>query len=126
MRITGLDHIVLRATDPEMTLAWYTGALGLAGERVDEWRRGDAPFPSVRVDAATIIDLFRADGAPGGANLDHFCLVMPAADWEEMVAAGTIAVDRGPSEVFGARGVGMSVYTRDPDGTVVELRRYDD
>ena len=130
MRVTGLDHIVLTTPDPERALAWYTGVLGLAGERVDEWRRGEAPFPSVRIDAGTIIDLFRADGDDGGQlqgrNLDHFCLVMPAADWEEMVAAGDIPVERGPSKVFGARGMGTSIYTRDPDGNVVELRRYDD
>lgn len=129
MRITGLDHIVLNTTDPERALAWYTQVLGLAGERVDEWRRGEAPFPSIRIDATTIIDLFRAEAHQGGGtperNLDHFCLVMPAADWEAMVAAGEVQVERGPSKVFGARGVGMSVYTRDPDGNVVELRRYE-
>jgi extradiol dioxygenase family protein len=78
----------------------------------------------VRVDGATIIDLFRSER--DGENLDHFCLVMPAADWEAMVAAGTVPVVRGPSQVFGARGMGMSVYTTDPDGNTVELRRYDD
>lgn len=140
MRITGLDHIVLNTTDPERSLAWYTEVLGLTGERVEEWRHGAAPFPSVRVDATTIIDLFRVEagatatatatgtgtGTATVANLDHFCLVLPSADWEDMVAAGVIPVERGPSRVFGARGMGMSVYTRDPDGNVVELRRYDD
>lgn len=129
MRISGLDHIVLNTPDPERALAWYTEVLGLAGERVDQWRRGEAPFPSVRIDATTIIDLFQAEPHEGGEapkqNLNHFCLVMPAGDWEAMVAAGEIPVERGPSEVFGARGVGMSVYTRDPDGNVVELRRYE-
>ncbi len=130
MRITGLDHIVLSTADPERALAWYSGVLGLAGERVEEWRRGDAPFPSVRIDGSTIIDLFRTGpapaGTPGVGNLDHFCLVMPAADWEVMVAEGRIPVDRGPSKVFGARGMGESIYTHDPDGNTVELRRYDD
>jgi catechol 2,3-dioxygenase-like lactoylglutathione lyase family enzyme len=51
---------------------------------------------------------------------------MPAAEWEDMVESGTIPVERGPSKVFGARGMGMSIYTRDPDGNLVELRRYDD
>lgn len=123
MRITGLDHIVLNTADAERSLAWYTDVLGLSGERVDEWRRGEAPFPSVRIDESTIIDLFEQER--GAENLDHFCLVMPAADWEQMVAGGAIPVERGPSKVFGARGMGESVYTRDPDGNTVELRRYD-
>ncbi len=134
MRITGLDHIVLNTPDQERALAWYTGVLGLAGERVEEWRRGEVPFPSVRIDAGTIIDLFRAEGRspatvsadPETLNLNHFCLVMPAADWEAMLEAGQIPVERGPSNVFGARGMGVSIYTRDPDGNVVELRRYED
>ncbi|MDA8046839.1 MAG: VOC family protein [Actinomycetota bacterium] len=127
MRISGLDHIVLNTPDPERSLAWYTDVLGLAGERVEEWRRGNVAFPSVRIDAGTIIDLFRSDGGPArSANLNHFCLVMPAADWEQMVETGDIPVDRGPSEVFGARGMGRSIYTHDPDGNTVELRRYDD
>ena len=124
MRITGLDHIVLNTPDPERSLAWYCGVLGLEGERVEEWRRGEVPFPSVRIDGSTIIDLFQAER--GEANLDHFCLVMPAADWEEMVREEAVPVERGPAEVFGARGMGMSIYTRDPDGNVVELRRYAD
>lgn len=130
MRIIALDHIVLNTPDPGRALAWYTGVLGLAGERVEEWRRGEVPFPSVRIDASTIIDLFGVDPASAGTkrepNLDHLCLVMPAADWEEMLEAGDIPVERGPSNVFGARGMGVSIYTRDPDGNLVELRRYDD
>ena len=123
MRITGLDHIVLNTTDAERSLRWYREVLGLEGERVDEWRRGEAPFPSVRIDDSTIIDLFQK--VRGSENLDHFCLVMPADDWQQMVDAGTIPVERGPAKVFGARGMGTSIYTRDPDGNTVELRCYD-
>ncbi len=104
------------------SLTWYTDVLGLAPERAEEWRKGEAPFPSVRVSPDTIIDLFHADRT--GENMNHLCLVMPADEWDAMVAAGTIPVERGPTKVFGARGVGQSIYTRDPDGNLVELRRY--
>ena len=124
MNITGLDHIVLNVSDAERSLAYYTGVLELRGERIEEWRAGAAPFPSVRVDDSTIIDLFVAESS--GANLDHFCLVMPTADWEEMVASNRLEIVRGPSRVFGARGMGLSVYTRDPDGNTIELRHYPD
>ena len=40
----------------DATLAWYDRFAGLAGVRVDEWRRGEAPFPSLRVTEETIID----------------------------------------------------------------------
>jgi catechol 2,3-dioxygenase-like lactoylglutathione lyase family enzyme len=60
--ITGFDHLVLRCADVDSTLAWYVDTLGLAQVRVDEWRSGVAPFPSVRVSAETIIDLVPATG----------------------------------------------------------------
>jgi catechol 2,3-dioxygenase-like lactoylglutathione lyase family enzyme len=124
VNVTGLDHIVLNVSDAERSLAYYTEVLELAGERVGEWRCGEAPFPSVRIDDSTIIDLFTSEH--GGDNLDHFCLVLPTADWDEMVAAGRVEIIRGPSRVFGARGMGISVYTSDPDGNTIELRHYPD
>jgi catechol 2,3-dioxygenase-like lactoylglutathione lyase family enzyme len=124
MRVTGLDHLVLNVDDAERALAFYSGVLGLRPERVEEWRHGDVPFPSLRVDATTIIDLFEAPHE--GENLDHFCLVLPEADWEEARRHPQVTVTRGPVEVFGARGTGTSVYTSDPDGNTVELRHYGD
>jgi catechol 2,3-dioxygenase-like lactoylglutathione lyase family enzyme len=122
MRVTGLDHLVLNVSDVERSLAYYTSVLGLEGERVEEWRQGAAPFPSVRIDAGTIIDLFAGERI--GENLNHLCLVVPQADWEEAVKNEGIEITGGPAELFGARGIGTSIYTRDPDGNTVELRHY--
>ena len=58
--VQGFDHLVLRCIDVETTLAWYVDRLGMPPVRVDEWRAGVAPFPSVRVDEGTIIDLVPA------------------------------------------------------------------
>ena len=60
VQVVGLDHVVLRCADIEASLAFYCDELGLAPERVDEWRRGEVFFPSVRIDATTLIDLFPA------------------------------------------------------------------
>ncbi len=120
--VTGFDHIVLACSDVERTLAWYVDLLGLEPVRVDEWRRGEAPFPSVRVDAGTIIDLIA--GTPTDGRLDHFCLVVDPTDLDAIAASGEFTVVDGPGRRFGARGDGTSLYVRDPDGTVVELRHY--
>lgn len=123
VQVIGLDHIVLLSPDVERALAWWTGRLGLVGDRVEAWRAGEVPFPSVRIDDATIIDLFAGDRT--GSNVDHVCVVVDAStDLEALVTGGTFEVERGPVEVYGARGVGRSVYVRDPDGNVVELRTY--
>ena len=123
VRVIGLDHLVLRTPDVERSLAWWTGPLGLTGERVEAWRRGEVPFPSVRIDEGTIIDLLQ--GERTGTNIDHVCVVVdPATDLDALVGGGTFEVEIGPIEVFGARGQGRSVYVRDPDANLVELRTY--
>ena len=120
--VVGFDHLVLACTDVEATLAWYREVLGLGAVRVDEWRNGDAPFPSVRVDDTTIIDLIA--GVPADGRLDHLCLVVSAVDLEIVAASGVFDVVDGPGRRYGAQGEGTSLYVRDPDGLVVELRHY--
>lgn len=120
--VVGMDHIVLACADVETTLAWYLDVVGLAPVRVDEWREGEAPFPSARVDAGTIIDFIHGD--PSSGRLDHLCLVIEPIDLSVLAASSTLDVIEGPVTRYGARGDGTSLYVHDPDGTVVELRHY--
>ncbi|MGW8379410.1 VOC family protein [Streptomyces sp. ODS28] len=126
MRVTGFDHLVLNVADVERALAFYCGPLGLDPVRVEEWRAGKVPFPSVRVSQGTIIDLVQEDGDGGaeGANVDHFCLVVEPLDWQRVVDSGKFTVVDGPGERFGARGNAQSLYVLDPDGNTIELRWY--
>ncbi len=122
IQVRGFDHLVLRCEDVERTLAWYVGVLGLEPVRVDEWRRGEVPFPSARVSSTTIIDLIPGPPEPG--RLDHLCLEVAPTDLAALAKAHGLEILDGPADRFGARGVGRSIYVRDPDGTVVELRHY--
>lgn len=122
MHVHELDHIVLDVADVERSLAWYTDLLGLAPDRVDEWRAGSAPFPSVRINDRCIIDLFA--GAPTGENMNHVCLVVDPDDVDAVAADERFDLIDGPVPRWGARGDGRSVYVRDPDGNTVELRSY--
>jgi catechol 2,3-dioxygenase-like lactoylglutathione lyase family enzyme len=128
VHVTGLDHVVLRVQDVERSLVFYQEVLGLAGVRVEEWRRGETFFPSVRVNDDVIIDLLAASpGQPalaGAENVDHICLVVEPIDWNAVVAEGTFEVVDGPDTRYGAQGDGQSLYVRDPDRNVVELRYY--
>ncbi len=121
LNVVAFDHVVLHCADVETTLRWYTDRLGLSPVRVDEWREGSAPFPSVRISGDTIIDLI--PGATDDGRLDHLCVVIEPTDLERLAASGFDVVD-GPAPRFGARGMGTSLYVRDPDGLVVELRHY--
>ncbi|BDH16198.1 MULTISPECIES: VOC family protein [Streptomyces] len=120
--VTAFDHLVLNVSDVERSIDFYCGRLGLEPVRVDAWRAGEVPFPSVRVSPTTIIDL--AQGPRDGSNVDHLCLVVEPVDWQEVIDSGEFTVVDGPGPRFGARGTGQSLYVSDPDGNIVELRWY--
>jgi catechol 2,3-dioxygenase-like lactoylglutathione lyase family enzyme len=129
MRVLGLDHVVLRVRDLDAALAFYQGALGCKVER-----RIDAIGLIQLRAGASLIDLVPVDSplgkAGGGApasdakNVDHICLRIDAFD-EAALGAHLRSCGVEPGEVgtrYGAEGSGPSMYVRDPDGNVVELK----
>ncbi len=122
MRLTGADHVVLVSPDPERLVAWYRDHLGVQAERLDEWRRGEVPFVSLRVSSTFLIDI--ALGERTGTNVDHVALTVEDVDLDELARSGSVPVEMGPGDLFGARGVGRGLYLRDPDGNRLELRTY--
>ena len=129
--ITAMDHIVLRVRDVEESLRFYSQLLGLPTERVAQWRAGEVRFPSVRLNADTIIDLFASDQEPlgreGPRNQDHYCMVIAPTDMDALkaeFAALGVGIQAGPGKRWGAHGDGISLYIYDPDDNVVELRHY--
>jgi catechol 2,3-dioxygenase-like lactoylglutathione lyase family enzyme len=135
IRITELDHIVLNVSDIERSLKFYTEVMDLKPERLEEFRAGTVGFPSVRINADTVIDLFpieggqsKGDGAEKTAgNLNHFCMVIGKEDFSGIIdylKENRIAVREGPVSRWGARGRATSVYFLDPDGNEIEIRCY--
>ncbi len=123
--IKALDHISLRVQNVEAALSFYAGLLGLPTERVELWRDNQVPFPSVRLNPDTLIDLM--EGVSAGSDLDHYCLVIEATDMVALKARFEgvgVGVQEGPATRWGAHGEGTSLYVLDPDGHVVELRHY--
>ncbi|HEX8966473.1 MAG TPA: VOC family protein [Chloroflexota bacterium] len=129
MAVCALDHIVLNVEDVERSLQFYQQTLGLAAERVEAWRRHEVGFPSLRINASTIIDLVErsAAGSASQPNLAHFCLVTDSANLDEAMqtlSAAGVALETGPAVRSGARGNALSIYFRDPDQNLIELRTY--
>jgi catechol 2,3-dioxygenase-like lactoylglutathione lyase family enzyme len=130
-----MDHIVLSVENDEEMIAFYGDVLQLPTERLDEYRAGDVPLPSLRLNPDTIIDLFPKKlwekNAPQGAgreNLNHFCIALTHTDWEALVKrleAREISIERGPFRLWGALGTGTSIYFRDPENNLVEARYYE-
>ncbi len=129
-----LDHIVLNVRDIDASIAFYSGLIGLGVERLEEYKRGELPFPSLRVNAETIVDLLPEElwasstEVQAGENMNHFCIAVSLADWERIESgldAAGVSIEAGPMILSGARGDGNAVYVRDPDGNRVEIRYYD-
>lgn len=136
LTVTAMDHIVLNVRDMDTILGFYTDVLGLAGERIEEFREGKVSFPSVRINSDTLIDLFplpsdnrvseTSDAAP--ENLNHFCMVIPPTDMQEVIrhlTAHGVKIDEGPVPRWGAHGNGTSIYFNDPEGNRIEIRYYE-
>lgn len=125
-----LDHVVLEVRDPEASIAFYRGTLGLEPVRLKEYRAGKAPFPSSRVSGGTLIDLFpQALWARRGTprNPNHICLAVTLAQMHAIrrkLKRARIAIERESSRSYGARGWGENCYFRDPDGVLIEVRCY--
>ena len=129
IQVRDIDHIVLRVVDLDAMLRFYCDALGCTVAR-----RQDA-IGLVQLQAGrSMIDLVPVSGklgaaggaAPGieGRNVDHFCLRVEPFD-EAAIRAHLAAhgIETGPTESrFGAEGAGPSIYLRDPQGNVVELK----
>ncbi len=131
VKITEMDHIVLRVRDVDASLKFYTETLGLKPERIEQWRAGEIRFPSARLNDDTIIDFFGSDQQPigrdGVRNQDHFCMVIEQTDMEVLKTkfeALGVEIQAGPGKRWGSHGDGISLYVYDPDENVVELRHY--
>lgn len=135
-----LDHVVLWTRSPRASMDFYTRVVGLEPVRFAEFEAGEAPFPSVRVCADSIIDLMPAEGVSAtetltgnqgsaGHPVNHVCLALSKAEYDaldqRLQAEG---VDTGArlNRSFGARGwAPQGYYFADPDGNVIEARYYE-
>ena len=130
--IRGLDHVVIRVSNLEKSLAFYRDALGCPEERrieelgLIQLRAGASLIDLVPVDSP----LGRTGGAAppgegeGGRNMDHFALQIASFD-EASLRRHLERYGIEPGEVgtrYGAQGDGPSMYVRDPDGNTVELK----
>jgi ribonuclease HI/catechol 2,3-dioxygenase-like lactoylglutathione lyase family enzyme len=120
-----LDHVVIAVSDWERSNAFYRDVLG--AEIVERgngyaYRFGDQQL-NVHGPGLEPSIVARDPVRPGNSDL---CFAWPSGvdDAVEHLRRHGVEIELGPVERPGARGVGKSVYFRDPDGTLLELIAY--
>lgn len=114
----GLDHVVLRVRDQAVAERFYTDVLGCTRDHVNERIR----LVQLRF-GAHLIDLL--PGERGTHGMDHFCLSIACDDLSGLAQAlrgRGVALEGDVVERRGAFGTGPSLYLRDPDGYLIELK----
>src|ERR1019366_8980891 len=81
----------------------------------------------------SMIDLVPSEGAfdekskdEKSRNVDHVCLGIEATDMSALarhLKACSVEVMGEPATRYGARGMGLSIYVRDPEGNIIELKQ---
>ena len=127
MQFQAIDHIALNVDDVDRSLAFYHEALGLAVERLPEFRAGKVGFPSVRVTERTVIDLMPGSAVTQGGRhpLNHFALTLvddELATLHDRLVQFEVDIVEAPRPRWGAQGNEPSMKVRDPDGNIVELK----
>jgi catechol 2,3-dioxygenase-like lactoylglutathione lyase family enzyme len=130
LSVTGLDHFVLRVRDLDQSIGFYRDMLGLPIECLEEYRAGTRPFVSARV-GGQLIDLvpdatYDPEAGMRSGGFMHLCVRVAGGLEREVLprvrAAGVEVVEDAPMIRLGATGYGPSIYVRDPDGYIVELK----
>jgi len=124
VQFDGIDHVVIRVTDRDRTLHFYTQVLGMTIERVIE----DMNMYQVRCGRNLIDICVLPQGKQlverGERGLDHFCLNI-RGDLDAIISylkEHQVEIEMGPIELYGATGYGTSIYILDPDGYRIELK----
>jgi len=133
VRVNAIDHLVINVSDVVRSAQWYAGILGME-IRVFDPGDGKAPRTSlmfgsqkinVRPKDADKVEWFTADHETAGS--DDLCFLTSSTP-DEVVAhlrRCGVAIEEGPTRKQGARGTLLSVYCRDPDGSLIEISSYE-
>ena len=114
----GLDHVVLRVRDQAASTRFYQDVLGCTLDHVNE----RVQLVQLRF-GANLIDLL--PGTRGTDGMDHFCLSIHCEDLPglaESLRGQGVSLEGSVVERRGAYGTGPSLYIRDPDGYLIELK----
>jgi catechol 2,3-dioxygenase-like lactoylglutathione lyase family enzyme len=122
--ISGLDHLVLTMRDLDATVRFYVEGLGMELREFDQGRKA-LHFGSQKINlhlAGREFEPKAALATPGSADL-CFLTERPLAEIGKHLETLGFPIIEGPVPRTGATGPMLSIYTRDPDGNLIEIAR---
>lgn len=133
VKVNAIDHIVINVSDVARSAEWYAKILGMEIRVFDpgegKSKRTSLVFGNQKINVrpkdADKIEWFTGDEVAAGS--DDLCFLTTSTP-EEVVAhlkANGVQIEEGPSRRQGARGTLLSVYCRDPDGSLIEISSYE-
>jgi catechol 2,3-dioxygenase-like lactoylglutathione lyase family enzyme len=120
-----IDHVVIAVSDVERSNDFYRDVLGaeiVEREGGVSYRFGEQQL-NVHVAGRRASIVANDPVRPGNSDMCFLWRGDVEAAVEHLRSYG-VEVELGPVERPGARGAGMSVYFRDPDGSLLELISY--
>ncbi len=124
--INSLDHLVLTVRDLDATVRFYVEGLGMELREFGEGRKA-LHFGIQKINLHVAGHEFEPKAAhptPGSADLCFLC-ERPLEEIANRLAALSYPIIEGPVARTGATGPIRSIYTRDPDGNLVEVARHE-
>lgn len=125
IKTEGLDHIAISVKDVQKTIEWYSEFTGLERVHADKWDG----VPAFMLANGSGLAIFPADeslkdSGPAKEKFDvrHFAF---RVDRENFERAKRVYKEKNLEHNIENHGVCYSIYTKDPDGYIVELTTYE-
>lgn len=138
MAVGGFDHVAIPAEKTDELIAFYK-QMGFAILDEEQWRTGQASMFAIQFGDNKINvhppslwtrPEFTLRGPAARPGCGDFCFVWDGdlADLSTTLERAGATIEEGPVRREGGRGgrtVGTSIYTRDPDGNLLEFIVYE-
>ena len=126
--IDRLDHLVINCRDVDVMASWYQRVLGMEREEFGEDSRTALKFGGQKInlrphDMPASDWIAAHDCSPGTQDL-CFVAAVAAEETQAHFAACGVVLELGPVARQGALGAMTSLYTRDPEGNLIEVATY--
>ncbi len=133
VKVNALDHLVINVSDVTRSAQWYAKILGMEIRVFDpghgKAKRTSLVFGTQKINVRPLdadkVEWFTAEHERAGS--DDLCFLTSSSPAEVVAHLEThaVAIEEGPIRKQGARGTLVSVYCRDPDGSLIEISSYE-